>query len=699
MATLERIRSKGVFLLVVIGLAMLAFIIGDFLNSSSSFFNRDRSYIGVIDDEPVKYEDYQQQIDQFSDFYKVEYNTSTIDERTSESIRQSVWQTILNDRLVNYDAEKIGLVVNDNEMNEALLGENPDASIQSLGVFADPQTGRFSHERLIGLVNQLNEEPTDPSQMEQYNLLKNYWAYCRTFVKSSKLSQKYLALLQKGISTTTLEAKLAYDSKSATSDVLYVEKPFASIADEKAPVSDKELKQRYEQEKERFVINEDQRNLKVCVIENKPTPEDFKTAEDWIKKLQPEFTTTPDIAAFVNSNSNTYTDEALPEGMIDPDFRAFAFSSSTGAVFGPQLFGNTYKMARVVQGNILQADTITLRYMGVQRANAAATTKTADSIMNLVKGGQDFATVAGSQEVTMTTYNNQPNKELVALCLQHNAGDLFKYLPGNGAEFIVQLNKKSAPKKMVKLAVINSEVRPSKLTTSNNYNAAKSFAAAARENYKNFEQLAGKSGYSVQPLNGVTAIQSRLFNLENSRDIVRWAFKEDNDVNAVSDVYECGDYFVVATITAANEKGYLTLDNDVVMNNIRTLVLNDKKAALINKDMEGVASLDALAAKLNLPIDSANQVNFTSSTFGKAGYEPAVIATAALAPQGKLTGPVKGERGMFVMQVNNKTVQSAPFIAAAEKQAITTQSLYGVYRALEAIADKVEVEDRRANFY
>jgi peptidyl-prolyl cis-trans isomerase D len=179
MATLERIRSKGIFLLIVIGLAMLAFIIGDFLNNSSSFFNQNRTYVGEIDGTPVKYEEFQSNIDEMTDFYKVEYGTNTLDERTNESIRESAWQNILSTRLTECETEKLGLVVNDNELNDALIGERPDPSIMQLRVFANPETGRFDRNQLISIINQLNNEPSDPSQYEQYQLLNNYWNYCK----------------------------------------------------------------------------------------------------------------------------------------------------------------------------------------------------------------------------------------------------------------------------------------------------------------------------------------------------------------------------------------------------------------------------------------------------------------------------------------------------------------------------------------
>lgn len=700
MATLERIRSKGIFLLIVIGLAMLAFIIGDFLNNSSSFFNQNRTYVGEIDGTPVKYEEFQSNIDEMTDFYKVEYGTNTLDERTNESIRESAWQNILSTRLTECETEKLGLVVNDNELNDALVGERPDPSIMQLRVFANPETGRFDRNQLISIINQLNNEPSDPSQYEQYQLLNNYWNYCKRFVKNSRLIQKYNVLLQKGINTTTLEAKLAYDSKKNINDVIYVEKTFASVANDKIEISDKEMSARYEAEKERYKLREESRDIKLVAIENKPSEEDFQSAEKWINGLKEEFSTINknEIATFVNTNSNTYVDEAVPESEIAPELRSFAFSGSAGQVMGPQLFGNTYKMARIVENHILQPDSITIQYLGVQQNTKEATEKTADSIIAVVNNGTAFASINGSQEQTLLTYNNSQNKDLIEQCLANPVGKIFKFEPGNGAIFIVQVNKKAQAKPMVKLAVINSEVRPSKTTTSNNYNAAKTFAASTRES-ENFDEFAVKNGYGVQPLTGINANAPRLMNLDNSRDIVKWAFNEENQEGDVSDVFECGDIFVIAQINSINKKGYLTLDNEMVSANVRNLILNDKKAEIIAKEMSGSQSVTELAERLNLKVDSATAVNFASSTFGSAGYEPRVVASASLAKKGAVSVPVKGENGVFVYQVVEQKETEAPFVAETEKQTITTQSLYGVYNSLEAVMNEIEVTDNRSNFF
>lgn len=700
MATLERIRSKGVFLLFVIGIAMLAFIIGDFLNNSSSFFNRDRAYIGEIDGTPVKYDEFQDDINQMTDFYKIEYNTNTIDERTNESIRESAWQNILNTRLTECDAEKIGLVVNDNELNDALVGERPDANIMQLRLFANPETGRFDRNQLISIVNQLNNEPSDPSQYEQYQMLNNYWNYCKKFVKNSRLIQKYNVMLQKGVNTTTLEAKLAFDSKKNVNDVLFVEKTYASVANDKIEVSDNELEQRYQQEKERFRLREENRDVKLVMIENKPSDEDFKAAEKWINDLKEEFTSTPssDIASFVNTNSNTYVDEALPESEINPQLRAFAFSASAGQVMGPQLFGNTYTMARVVENKIMRPDSVTFLFLGAQRASLEETEQWADSVINVINAGTAFAAVNGTQEQTLLTYYTAQNKELVEQCLANPVGKAFKFKPGNGSVFVIQVNGKSAAKPMVKLAVINSEVRPGKTTTSNNYNAAKAFAAKANDG-QNFDELAVKEGYGVQPFPGLNANTPRIMNLENSRDIVKWAFQEEKKAGDVSDVFECGNTFIVANLSAVNEKGYLTLDNEMVNANIRSLVVNDKKADILTKEMAGAKSVNELAERLNLQVDTATALTFSNSTLGSVGYEPRVVAAAALAEQGDISTPVKGENGVFVFQVEAQKQSEEQYDDNAEKQAITTQSLYGIYRALEAVMDKTEVIDNRSNFF
>ncbi|MBO6005429.1 MAG: peptidyl-prolyl cis-trans isomerase, partial [Paludibacteraceae bacterium] len=241
-------------------------------------------------------------------------------------------------------------------------------------------------------------------------------------------------------------------------------------------------------------------------------------------------------------------------------------------------------------------------------------------------------------------------------------------------------------------------VAPSKETTAKNFNLAKGFAGSSKD-VAAFEANAKKNGYNIYPYTTLTANLPNLQNLENSRSIIQWAFNENTEKGAVSDVYECGNYFIVASLKDIEPKGYRTLANDEVKDQIKYLVLRDKKAEILTKELDGAKDLNALAAKLQLSVDSANQINFASTSIAKVGFEPSVIAAIALGKQGQVSKPIKGNQGVYVVNVTKQVPSTNKLDEKAELQAITTRQLYSVYRSVDALIDNNEIVDNRKNFY
>ena len=708
MATLERIRSKGVFLLIIIGLALLAFIIGDFLNNSSSILHKDRENVGEINGEAVKIQDFQAQIEQLTEVYKIEVG-SEIDENMNYQIRESVWQSLVKSTLIKEEAEKIGIAVNDDELKEATVGNNPDPIITQRRVFANPATGQFDHDRLIGILNQLNQKPSTPEEMENYRTLSNYWNYFEKEVYNSRLERKYLTLLSKGVNANKLEAKMEFEAKKNTNDALYIYKPYSSISDDKVSVSDTEIQKKYDEVKAALKINEELRNIEFVIFANEPSAEDDKKAAEFINKLVPEFTTTTEIAEFTNLNGGKCNNVPLSANMIDPSFRDFAFAGKNGEVLGPKLYGTSYKMARIIDNTISYPDSIKIKHIVIAEKDSAATKVLADSIMNALNGGADFALLAKKYSKMQQTAQNGgdagwvltaqiDNDKLLSALNSHPNNVNFQFAEESSAIQIIQITDRTKAVRKAKLAIIESEVSPSKETTAKNFNLAKGFAGSSKD-VAAFEANAKKNGYNVYPYTTLTSNLPSLQNLENSRAIVQWAFNDETEKGAVSDVYECGNFFVVAALKDIEPKGYRTLANEEVKDQIKYLVLRDKKAEIISKDLDGAKDINALAAKLQLSVDSANQINFATTTLPKVGFEPSVIAAIALGKQGQVSKPIKGNQGVYVVNVTKQVPATNKLDEKAEMEALTTRQLYSVYRSVDALIGNYEIVDNRKNFY
>ena len=245
MATLERIRSHGVLLMVVVGLALLAFIVGDFLNSGSTYFNESKANVAEINGDNVKMVDYMAAIDQLTEVYKVEFGESNINEEMTEQIRQSVWESTVREKLLDAETKAIGMEVSKQELFDLILGNNIHPLIRGRRVFYNPETGAFDPKILSQFISMLDSEESSNIPADQLNTYKQYWKFWEKTVKNSRLEEKYNMLLTKATVANSLEAKNSFEGSKTAVDVVYAMKPYFSVADSLVTVSDKEVKALY----------------------------------------------------------------------------------------------------------------------------------------------------------------------------------------------------------------------------------------------------------------------------------------------------------------------------------------------------------------------------------------------------------------------------------------------------------------------
>ena len=393
MATLEKIRSKGLLLLIVVGLALVVFIVGDLVNSGSTYFQENGANVAVINGDKVKIRDYAEKMEQFNDVVKLQYGNN-INDDMMEQIRQMVWESTVTEKVVGDDCAEIGMMVTKNELADMLVGNNISPMMMNNQMFFN-QNGQFDVNIVKQFISMLDSE--DAAQnipYEQLRLYRNYWRYWEHAIKTNRLQEKYTNLLNAALVVNPLEAKYAYDNAKVSADAVYAMKNYFAIADTIVNVSDAEIKALYNEKKEQFKQKQSA-DVKYIAVDIKPSADDFAEVEKWINDLKEEFTTTEEIADVVNSNSDVqYRGENLVKDQIDADFQEFAFSGKAGEVMGPIFVDNTYKMARIIENGINSVDSVNLSNMYLRRETAEATQALADSIMTAVKKGADFAELA-----------------------------------------------------------------------------------------------------------------------------------------------------------------------------------------------------------------------------------------------------------------------------------------------------------------
>ena len=665
MASLQKIRNHGALLIAIVGLAMLAFILGDFLNSGSSFFNRSRENVGVIEGQKIHYTEYEAAKDQLTEVYKIESGRTDFDEDTYAQIRNQVWNMYVMDYTLRAQAEKIGMEITPDELTELCVGENVHQIIRGRRAFAG-EDGQFSREAVKSLISAINNESDDAEQNANLKQAKDYWLYWEKAVRISYMQEKYTALLQHLLKANSLDAEFAFNGRQNGVAVDYVMKPYYAVADSLVKVSDGDIKKLYNQHKEQYKQTPN-RAIKYIAFDIVPSEDDFKAAETMMNNLKDEFKTTDDISLVVNTNSDImYDGRDYSEENVPAQFKEFAFRKDAKAGDCTDILfeNNTYSMARIMQAGYSMPDSVELKA--------------------IVEDGED-------QELGWFKATDLP-KNIAEPALKGKRGERFTVAIGMGEQTyeIMEIGK---PTPKVKLAILAREVTPSSKTYSVIYNNAKQFIVN-NNNAEDLEAAAQEAGMTVVPQYNLTATTDKVGQLKSSRPIVRWAFEAKE--GEVSDVFECGQQFIVAALTEVNDGEYRPLE--AVRAELMYEATNNAKAAYLKKELKGIESLEAAAEKLGQPVQHIERVALGDSRFGNAGMEPAVIGKAIAQGENALSEPIQGNMGVYVIKTGAANNAAETFVVETEKAQLASRYAYLPYQAMQLLEDKAEVDDNRANF-
>lgn len=524
MAILGKIRSKGVLLLVVVGFALFAFIIGDFLTQGSTYFNKSRETVAEIVGEDVNINDYQAAIDQMVEVYKIETGQTDLSEDVMAQLRASVWENLVTEKLLFAEAEKLGLAVSKEELSEYVIGNKTHPLIMQRRAFAG-ENGQFSRPMLVQFLNSLDVTPENEEMRQQIAQAKSYWLFWERNVKMAVLQDKYNALIGKAVTANSLEAKTSYEAAKVTTDVNYVVQPYFAISDSAVSVSKNEIKDRYNKNKELYK-QEANRTLSYVAFEIRPLKEDSVEAQEWMNKISEEFKTTEDVVGLVNSNSDVmYDGRNYSYNSLPLNLRDFAFTGKTGDVFGPLFENNTHTMARIMESGIMKSDSVKLRHIYLTTADEAK----ADSIIGAINGGAVFADLAKKYSAVPQTAANGGeigwimegmqgmDKEITDKAFAAVPNQVFTVKNAQGVQ-IMQVMEKTPARAKVKLAILERKVIPSSRSYGRIYNEAKQFAAELKST--EFASKAQEKGVSVRTASELFESTERIADIPQSRQVI-----------------------------------------------------------------------------------------------------------------------------------------------------------------------------------
>lgn len=712
MATLQNIRSKGPLLVIVIGLALFAFIAGDAWKVLQPHQSQD---VGEVNGEAISAQDFQALVEEYTEVVKFSSGMNALSDEQTNQIKDEVWRAYVNNKLIENEAEKLGLTVSKAEI-QAIIDAGVHPMLQQTP-FRNPQTGAFDKDMLKKFLvdySKMNQAQMPAQYAEYYNSMYKFWSFVEKSLVQARLQEKYQALITKSLFSNPVEAEDAFNGRVDQSDLLLAAIPYSSIVDSTIVIKESDLKAAYDKKKEQFRQYVESRNIKFIDVQVTASPEDKAALQKEMDEYTVQLNGAPaDYTTFVRSTGSTspyvdlfYTSQALPSDVV-----ARLDSVSVGGVYGPyyNVSDNTISSFKKIATAVMP-DSIQYRQIQVTAEDAAKVKTLSDSIYNAIKGGADFAEIAKKYgqtgEPTWITSANYEGAQV--------DGDNLKYITAittlgqneltnltlGQANVILQVTNKKAMKDKYKVAVIKRPVEFSKETYSKAYNDFSQFIAS-NNTLDKMVANAEDAGYKLLDRNDLYSSEHGIGGVRGTKEALKWAFAAK--VGEVSGLYECGesDHMLVVGVESIIPEGYRPLAT--VKDQLRNEILRDKKAEKIMADMKaaGATSFDQYKNMANAVSDSIKHVTFAAPAYVPVlrSSEPLVGAYASIAELNKLSAPIKGMGGVFVLQPYAKEKLNETFNQETEEATLENMHVRMANQFINDLYLNANVKDNRYLYF
>ncbi|MDF1672663.1 MAG: peptidylprolyl isomerase [Vicingaceae bacterium] len=692
MAVIGKIREKSGLVLIVVGIAMLAFLLPT--DGLTGLFGGQDNSVGEIGGVEITGQEFDQRLEQAILVWENQNRTSAPTD-IRDQFKEQVWNDIIREVVLESQFKELGLSVSPEELADMVQGNDPHPQVKE--AFTDPNTGVFNPGQVLQFLKSLETMPAEN---------RNQWFLFEEGMEKERIATKYNNLLIKGMYPTTSMQKRAFTEQNEQRDLKFVAKRYISVNDSTISISNEEKRAYYEEHKSEFK-QDASRDIEYVKFEVTPSEADIAEAKKWMEETAEEFKTTEDDSSFVAYNSEQPMDETyLGLESMPAALDSSAFNAEVGTVFPVYEEQGAFVLAKLSEIKMIP-DSVKARHILLKTSNQPSDTlleAKLDSIKSLVENGADFAQLAKdfSEDVgsaieggdlgwftegrMVPTFNDA--------CFYGKVGELV-IVPSNYGFHLIDIQEQAQKSRKVKLAKIVRQITPSNETFDEMFAKASTFYSINATS-EAFTKATETGEYVKQLASDIKVGDKGFAGMPNVRDVIRWAFKSDK--GSVCEPKQFDNTFIVAHLAEVREEGIATMDQVEIQ--IELGAKKKKKAAMFIEEMKGVASLEELAQKVGGTVETADNVNFAAYAIPGMGQELRVNGMVSTLQQGQISVPIEGQTGVFVVQVNQvkttttETVDYSPIKAQLEQSYQATAG-----RVIEVLKEKFGVVDKRYKFY